>query len=271
MTPLVLDTHPSAVRWAVLTIALTVFAALNALDEMVQIDAAIGHWYGGSRSLRIQPSSRTAALERIVDDACDPRGSRVEFDLLPSADLPGFTVACLIRNPGGRVPAVATGLGIDGCLEPAMYKALLEAAGVRALAMWTVLLDRFEGKRSGEADTDAMFDLETNVSFAAFPAGAKVVEARFGDCIDAAADDLPADDPRPAGERARDLVQALHRTGKRLYAADLTTVDTAALGFVVARFFSPNLLTLPLPSAPTAAHPRFATYGGLRKRSPKTA
>ncbi|MFF5207634.1 YcaO-like family protein [Streptosporangium sp. NPDC000396] len=240
-------------------------AALNALEEMVQIDAALSHWYGGSRSIRIAAGSRTAALQRVVQNAFDPRGDRPEFHLLPNADLPGFTVACLIRSPDGRLPAVAVGLGVDGVLERAMYRALLEAAGVRGLATWSALQQRFE---QWPAAADDIFDLESNVSYAATPEGARVVDARFADCDDAAADDLPPDDERQAGVRARELVRAFHATGKRLYAADLTTVDVADLGFVVARFWCPDLVTLPLPSAPAAAHERFTAYGGFRRHDP---
>lgn len=240
-------------------------AALNALEEMVQIDAALSHWYGGSRSTRIRPGSRTAALERIIGDSFEARGDQPEFHLLPSADLPGFTVACLIRSRDGRLPAVAVGLGIDGGLERAMYRALLEAAGVRGLAVWSALQQRFEQRT---AEREDIFDLESNVTLAATPEGARVVEERFGDCDDASADDLPPDDDRPAGVRARELVRAFHATGKRLYAADFTTVDVADLGFVVARFWCPDLVTLPLPSAPPAAHARFAAYGGFRRHDP---
>ncbi|GII60440.1 streptolysin associated protein SagD [Sphaerisporangium krabiense] len=240
-------------------------AALNALEEMVQIDAALSHWYGGSRSARITAGSRTAALQRVIQKSFDAKGDRPEFHLLPSADLPGFTVACLIRSPDGRLPAIAVGLGIDGVLERAMYRALLEAAGVRGLATWSALRQRFEQEPAAGED---IFDLESNVSFAAQPEGARVVERRFADCDEVSADDLPPDDERQAGVRVRELVRAFHATGKRLYAADFTTVDVAALGFVVARFWCPDLVTLPLPSAPAAAHERFAAYGGFRRHDP---
>ncbi|WP_405465307.1 YcaO-like family protein [Streptomyces jietaisiensis] len=241
-------------------------AALGALQEMAQIDAAVGHWYGATRSVRIRPGRRTAALLRLVARHCHPLGGQPEFHLLPSADLPGFTVACLLREPGGQVPAVVVGLGIDDRLESAMYKSFLEGVGVRALATWTSVQERTSGTGPGE---EAIFDLESNVVLAASPEGARVVEERYGDCEEAGADDLPPDpEDRGAAHAVRRLVRAFHDTGKRLYAGDLTTVDAAALGFVVARFWSPDLLTLPLPSAPTAAHPRFAAYGGFRRHVP---
>ncbi len=243
-------------------------AALNALEEIIQIDAAIGHWHGNRPSVLIQPGTRTSALQRIVAQVCRERGAEPEFHLLPSPDLPGFTVACLFRGPDGRPPALAVGLGIDGELEKAMYKALLEGAGVRGLATWTALQDQLSSQDGTNYSTEAMFDLESNVAFAALPDGAKVAEARFAEHTKVGADDLPPDDVRPVAERVRDIVAAFHRTGKRLFAVDLTAVDIQALGFVVARFWSPDVLPLPLPSAPPAAHPRFEAYGGFRRDDP---
>ncbi|MBE1493143.1 thiazole/oxazole-forming peptide maturase SagD family component [Amycolatopsis lexingtonensis] len=240
-------------------------AALGSLQEMAQIDAAIGHWYGRTRSVRLRRDTRTAALWRLVGRHCHPLGGQPEFHLLPSPDLPGFTIACLLREPERRLPAVVVGLGVDGALEPAMYKAFLEAAGVRALATWAAVRDGVDGRAAAE---DGIFDLESNVVLAATPRGSEAVEARYGDSDEAAPGDLPPDAEASPGEQARALVSAFHATGKRLFAADLTTTDIACLGFVVSRFWSPDLLTLPLPSAPAAAHPRFAAYRGFARHDP---
>lgn len=240
-------------------------AALGALQEMVQIDAAIGHWYGGNRSVRLRPGARTAALWRIIERHCHPEGGQPEFHLLPSPDLPGFVIACLIHEPGGQVPAVVVGLGVDGALDQAMYKAFLEAVGVRSLATWVAAQ---ESTSPSAPDHDAIFDLETNVVLAASLAGAEVVRHRYGQCDDASVTELPPDAAGTPAEQTRALVAAFTHSGKRLYAADLTTTDIAALGFVVPRFWCPDLLTLPLPSAPTREHPRLAAYQGFRNDAP---
>jgi thiazole/oxazole-forming peptide maturase SagD family component len=240
-------------------------AALGALQEMVQIDAAIGHWYGATRSVRLRPGSRNAALIRLIDRHTHPAGGKPEFHLLPSPDLPGFTIACLIREPGGQIPVVVVGLGIDGALEQAMYKAFLEAVGVRALATWTAVQESVE---KSDVDREAIFDLESNVVLAASPEGSKVVDERFADSDETSVDDLPPDFTGSPAEAVRTYIRAFLDTGKRLYAGDMTTTDAAALGFVVPRFWCSDLLTLPLPSAPTAAHPRFAAHGGFRRYDP---
>ena len=244
-------------------------AALGALHEIIQIDATMGHWYGAGRSIRILAGRRTAAVDRILRRHLDPAAPPAEFHLLPSPDLPGFTIACILRERGGQLPAVAVGLGADALLEPAMYKAFLEAVGVRQLAIWVSVTDRIDGTPAGpELAGDKMFDLESNVAYAATTAGSQVVEERFASCTPASCDDLPADLVQPPEQLVKTLVAAFTGTGKRLYAVDITTADIAALGFVVARFYCPHTLPLSLPGAPMAGHPRYADFGGIRRRAP---
>lgn len=237
-------------------------ALLSALEELIQLDSAVGHWHGGGRGVLIEHDGRTAVLNRIVArhfPALEP-----EFHLLRNADLPGFTVACLLRGPSGRVPEIAVGLGSGNRLVPAMYRALLEAAGVQWLATWVAVQISV-----GEMDDGgAIYDLESNVGRYAMPGGAAVVEERFAASEPAAASDLPPDgaaDPRAA---VREIVDALRRNGQHVSYGDLTTRDIRALGFTVMRVWSPDLLSLPLPSAPPTAHPRFAAYQGYSRDDP---
>ena len=110
-------------------------ALANALLELVQIDAAVGHWYSTWACIGIKFDHRTKTLERII---AMQRGDRLpcpkpEFIYIPSPDLPGFPVACILRGPSGSAPEVAVGLGCDLILSSAMYKAWLEALGVWGL------------------------------------------------------------------------------------------------------------------------------------------
>jgi hypothetical protein len=152
-----------------------------------------------------------------------------------------------------------------------VYRSLLETVGVQALANWSFFqaqLDAASGEAPGEGQLDNMFDLESNVGYYAGLEGAKKVEERFARSVRTRASDLPADDVRPAREIVRDVVEAFRRTGKRLYWSDLSTPDIKELGFTVMRVWSPDTLSLPLPSAPPAAHRRFADYGGFVNRLP---
>ena len=123
-------------------------ALLSALEEVVQLDAAMGHWYGSGRSVRIRHDRRTAPLRRLIDRQPAAFGLEPEFHLLPNADLPGFNVACLLRQPQGIAPRVAVGLGSGGDLLRSMYRGLLEAVAVQWLAAWLLIEDR-AGRSSG--------------------------------------------------------------------------------------------------------------------------
>ncbi|MFI1070133.1 YcaO-like family protein [Streptomyces puniciscabiei] len=243
-------------------------ALAAALEEVVQLDSAMGHWHGATRSIRIELDHRTRHLTRILEQRFPDTPVDPEFHLLPNADLPGFSVACLLRQPEGLLPRIAIGLGSGARLVPAMYRALLEAAGVQWLASWVAIEERAEGGGTQGADADGFYDLEANVGHYAGAEGSRLVERRFADCDRAAAADLPPDAGGTPKEIVRSLVTAFRDTGKRLYWADLSTVDIAGLGFSVQRVWSPDTLSLPLPSAPPAAHRRFEQYGGFRRYDP---
>ncbi|RKT11326.1 thiazole/oxazole-forming peptide maturase SagD family component [Streptomyces sp. 1114.5] len=242
-------------------------AALSgALHELVQIDTAVGHWHGTMTSVLIEPDHRLGALQAFINRHYQGTVAP-EFHYLPNPDLPGFTVACLLRSRAGVVPAVSVGLGSGSSLQRAVYRSLLETVGVQALANWSFFqaqLDAADGKlAAGEERLDTMFDLESNVGYYASPEGAQKVEERFARSVRLPANDLPADDARSSREIVREVVDAFRRTGKRLYWNDLTSPDIRDLGFTVMRVWSPDTLSLPLPSAPPAAHRRFADYGGF--------
>ena len=88
------------------------------------------------------------------------------FYWLHNADLPSFTIACTLPQPGGGIPVFVVGLGCDMKLLPAIYKALIETVAVRQLAKVT-LLDRAIGVRSesGSINPDNIFDLDNNVAY----------------------------------------------------------------------------------------------------------
>ncbi|MFF9350081.1 YcaO-like family protein [Streptomyces sp. NPDC014734] len=244
-------------------------AFLSALYEIVQVDAAVGHWHSATSSLRIEPDARTALLQNVITRRLRG-GLEPEFHLLPSPDLPGFNVACILRKPEGISPAISVGLGSGPSLVRSMYRALLETVGVQTLAGWSAVEDRLgTGAEVPLRDRlGQIFDLDQNVAYYAGVEGARTVEERFARHTAVRAGDLPADDQRPAREIGRSLLDAFRNSGKRLFGADFTSVDIRQLGFSVIRAWSPDTLSLPLPSAPPVAHPRFTAYGGFTHRLP---
>jgi ribosomal protein S12 methylthiotransferase accessory factor len=241
-------------------------AVRNALLELVQIDAAVGHWYGSSSAVEIKPDARTDAPVRLIGRLLRPGGPVPRFLWLPSADLPGFAVACVLE--WDELPRLAVGLGCDLTLSRAMHKAFLEGAAVAQLAKVILFRQATTGATPGAADGGAIYDLDTNVAHYAVHSDEPAAVEKLSDCERRAALDLPADRVGTPADDVRTLLDAFADRAKHLVLLDLTTTDVRALGFRVIRLWSPDLLALPLPSAPPLEHPRFADYGGAAHDAP---
>jgi thiazole/oxazole-forming peptide maturase SagD family component len=246
-------------------------AIAAAAYEIIQVDATMGHWYGRrSELLQVVPDERTRRLDSLL--ARHNRRSTYEltFFYIPSPDLPDFSVACVIAERGGHAPAIAVGLGADPRLERAMYKAFLEGTGVRTLAEWGLISHRVNMAEA--LDPATMFDLDSNVSHYADPPHGRAVLDRFRSSPKAHASDLPADLPADLvaddDALAKHLLERFRATGKELFYRDITPPDVASVGFRAVRLYCPQTLSLCLPSAPPARHPRFAAYGGFTHSEP---
>ncbi|CAL9428404.1 hypothetical protein SUDANB95_01985 [Actinosynnema sp. ALI-1.44] len=235
-------------------------ALLNAVQELVQLDATMGHWHTATRSVRIGFDQRTRAPADLVDRYWDDRAPRPEFHLLPSTDLPGFTVACLLRAAAVGGPAVSVGLGAAAGLTTAMVKALVEGTALVSLFSTSPVPP---GEEPDE-EPARFLDLNGNVTHYSEPGNARVVEDRFADCDTASASDLPPDVTTDTRDAVHRYLAAFRATGKRLLYGDLTTPDVRRLGFHVPRVWSPDLLPLSLPGAPARRHRRYLDYGGYR-------
>ena len=239
-------------------------ALRNALLELIQIDSTMGHWYSASPASEIVLDQRTSAIGRIIHKYFHPDGGAPAFYWLPNADLPGMTVACVIRDPRGDVPARAIGLGSDLRLQETMYKALLEAIGVLHLAKLTLLFsEESNGDTPGRGEPGPILDLDHNVAFYALAGNGSYFDSRFSSSSTIPASQLPADSTLDPLEETRVLVNGFRATNKELVYLDLTTKDIEDLRFTATRVWSPDTLSLCLPSVPPVRHARFHAYGGL--------
>jgi thiazole/oxazole-forming peptide maturase SagD family component len=238
-------------------------AARSALLELIQVDAAMGHWYGDRVAPRIRLGGRLGVVARIVSRHVPPGRASVSFHHLAA---PGFgvpVVACVLRSPPPRLPAAVVGLGCDLTAAGACYKALLEAIGVWHLAK--LGLAGAGPPPAPVAVGPGIFDLDSNVTHYARSHDDDTLAAKFPADDVIGSQDLPADPPN-AGPQS--LVAAFAATGLRLVEMDLTTGEGQELGLVTQRWWSPDLLPLAMPSAPARAHPRAHVYGGFRHDRP---
>ena len=242
-------------------------ALRNALRELIQIDSAMGHWYTPSVAPRMIWDQRVRPMRELIDRHFPRSRPPPEFYLLQNPDLSGFSVACVLRRPG-EAPAVGVGLGMDLRLNRALYAALIEAVGVLQLAKKGLIDRAASGRETQQIDPSAIYDLDTNVWFYALPENADLIDAKFAGKESVLAADLPPDHAADPSEECRLLASAFRKTGKELYWLDLTTRDIRDLGLVVARVWSPDTLSLSMPSAPPVEHRRFGAFGGAANMLP---
>lgn len=241
-------------------------ALKNAVLELIEIDAAMGNWYGNAMpiALKVGEDSRTQAVESLIRRHLPSFGPKPRFYWLPSPDLPGLTIACVFEND--EIPEFVVGLGCDLRLAHALYKAFLEAVAVAKLAKLNVLRLSVEGVPH-IPDSSHLYDLDTNVAYYALT-GREAVDAKFSDGPAVSPSELPNDVDLDTIEDVRYLIDCFRHAQKELVFLDLTTEDVRELGFIVARVWSPDTLSLSLPSAPPKVHPRFQAYGGVTSGTP---
>jgi thiazole/oxazole-forming peptide maturase SagD family component len=235
-------------------------ALKSALLEIVLLDAAMGHWFSNLQPTQIVPDRRTSVLSDIISQSFAGSEFAPSFFWLPSPDLFGTCVACLLECKGNSTPAIAVGLGSDWNLELAMYKALVEGVGVLQLAKLVSLSTR-------DINIDKISDLDSNVAWYGAPEHAGIVRDKFlGPKVEA--HNLAPDFSGSEIEGLERMVRSFTETGKRLFLYDFTTLDIEQLGFCAVRAFSPDTLSLCLPSFPQKANRRFDAYGGFSNAQP---
>jgi thiazole/oxazole-forming peptide maturase SagD family component len=236
-------------------------ALRNALLEIVQLDAAMGHWFTNTYPVRIVLDERTLSLSQMISRTFSSSELVASFFWLRSPDLFGTSIACVLENQAGRTPAIAIGLGSDWNLEQAMYKALLESLGVLQLAKLVTL-------STHEINANSISDLDSNVAWYGQPEHAAIVRAKFfgGPAMNAC--DMEADFAGTDVEGIDKTVRSFTAAGKRLFIYDFTTPDIRDLGFCAVRAFCPDTLSLCLPSFPPKANRRFEAYGGFANVHP---
>lgn len=237
-------------------------AILNAVLELIQIDSAMGHWYSSQMAKRIAFDNRTLALEKILVRQSHFSHQHFSFHWLANPDLAGFSVACVYRNQE-NIPKVAIGLGSDTSLQRAMYKAYLEAIGVIGFSRMIV----FQKKQTYPVEP-YFYDLDANVGYYAMGNRNSFIQEKFPLNHTINALDLPPDIAGNEAKQLYTLINSFKESNKELLFCDLTCIEAADLNVVVPRVWSPDTLSLCLPSAPWINHPRYLSYGGFTHEFP---
>jgi thiazole/oxazole-forming peptide maturase SagD family component len=232
----------------------------SAMLELIQMDAAMGCWYSGRIAREIEPDERLRNLASILHET---RGTAYEacFHYLDSPDFKVHIVACILRSRRDEVPATGVGVACEMSLEAACYKAFLEASAIPHLAQMGFLKAPEVLSGADTIDPLAISDLDNNVLYYALPRNLSLLDQRFSRINRIAASDLPQYPQLSEAELTKYLLDQYRQFNKRLYYLELSTPDVRDLGFYVCRTYSPDLLSLSLPSYPPANHPRLRDYG----------
>lgn len=241
------------------------FALRNALLELTQLDSAMGHWYTDTIAPMIEWDERTQAVKKYIQETMPSHALMPKFFWIKNVDLLDFTIACVFETQD--IPKVAVGLGADTCLNNAIRKAYLEAAGVVALSK-LILLDKDLSAAVKSFDVKRAYNLDTNVGYYACGGNYTQFKDRFNEVHRVKTSDLPEDVPKQEHNDIHQLINKFTSSGKNLFYLDVTAAEAKEVGFSVARVWSPDTLSLCLPSAPPSAHPRFKAYGGVTHVAP---
>lgn len=237
-------------------------ALRNAILELTQIDTAMGHWYTETKAVAIEFDNRIKIFSDYIKSTLPATTPIPQFFWLKNADLGDFTIACVFESKS--IPAVAVGLGSDTRLMHAMQKAYLEAIGVVALAK-LVLINK---SLSAELGNKPIFDLDTNVALYGKGMHNTIFKKKFNSSHTLPASQLPKDVARENLDDLKYLIDKYTSTGKELLFFNLTCSEAKELGFCVSRVWSPDTLSLCLPSAVQKAHTRFQAYGNVSHVTP---
>lgn len=243
--------HPLAIR--------------NSLLEMIQIDSAMGHWFGSSQAFEIELDDRVRVVQNLITRHSPKSSIRPKFYLLPNPDLPGLTIACLLFQ-STKLPRVVIGLGSDTDLSNAMYKSFLEAVGILDLARINLIQERYSSQP--EVQSTNMYDLDSNISYYARGLGSERIQQKFLASKKIRASELPKDSDLNTNDEVKFIINSFAETNKTLYFIDLTSSELKELGLISSRLWSPELISLCLPSAVPSNHPRFIKYGGISHEDP---
>jgi thiazole/oxazole-forming peptide maturase SagD family component len=235
-----------------------ILAAENALNELLQLDAAMGNWHTRSDCLlELSLDSRTEPFQQFSRKFAAHMGSRLRYYFMRNPGLDGpFNIACVYHAAEG-CPALAIGMGSDKSLNQALRKSLMEMSGVYQLAALNLV--RFGGRVS-----DSALNLDGNVAYYAVPQHAAKAMQAFAHAQTVETSDLPADFSASSLEYVKHQVRALHAQGVELYEANFQSRELSEVGLTVSRLWSPQLLPLNVPSLPYLAHRRLPAYGSLR-------
>ena len=242
-------------------------ALLNALLEIVEIDALMLRWYTEMAAPRVTVDRMNVAslLPRLLGAGSPYEVLALDLRVLEGVDAHVF--GSILINKRGERPYIT--LGAQGHLDPlkGFYRGLMEALAISFLGIYGPLyLPREYLSTQGTGFTD----LDSNVALFASPDDAEAKRAVVDKLISGKAvmSAMKSYDTGDAGRDAVRLIRQLSRYSEYGVYLDVTAPEARAKGWHVMRVLVPELVTMCVPGVPYTRHPRIEAHGGVRNEYP---
>jgi len=243
-------------------------ALLNAILEVIEIDALMVHWYAMQPAPRIIPDDLTLLRLNPALFAADSPFEVLSTGLSVLDGVSAHVFGTLVVNKKDERPLIT--YGAQAHLDPlkGLYRSVMEAVAISFLGIYGPLylpreyLLPLEGER--------FTDLDTNVAFFAHADNAAAKRGLIRRLVEGQRllSAIPSYETGSARADLCRLIGQLARHSEYAVYLDLTPPEARDKGWYVMRVFIPELLTMCVPGVPYRLHPRFAKFGGIVNEYP---
>lgn len=239
-------------------------ALLNALLELIQIDALMLQWYTKIKAPKVIIDD--AVLGGLLEQLSEFEVLVTDLSGIAAADTHVFGTALLSKSD--ERPLITFGSHADLDPRRGVYRSCMEAAAITFLGVYGPL---FSPKEYFPSDRLARFtDLDTNVAFYANMDNAEAKRSAIWSLVEGT-EVLSSLRNKSLGTVERDcasLISALSEISRFGVFLDVTPPEVSAYGWRVVRVIVPELITMCLPGIPYSCHPRFSAFGGISNDLP---
>jgi len=242
-------------------------ALLNAILEIVEIDAVMVQWYTQRKAPQILLDDITLLQHygQLFSKDSDIEVLAMDLRILDEIQANVFGVVLLNRQD--TRPLVSYGAQADLDPASAFHRSLMEAMAIRFLGIYGPL---YSPNEYLAPITNEFTDLDTNVSFFANPEDAATKRGIIQDLIQGKKllSSFPHFDTLDTKQNLLNLLTQLKKISEYAVYLDVTPPEVREHGWYVMRAIVPELVTMCFPGVPYSQHPRFQKFGGIKTQCP---
>lgn len=243
-------------------------ALLNALLELIEVDALMINWYTKRQAPSVIIDDFTILNEYSQIFRRDSNWEVLVMDLRILENVDAHVFGTVIINKKEQRPFIV--YGAQGHLDhlKGFYRSFMESGTIAFLGIYGPLYSPKEYFTYPE--NDSFTDLDTNVAFFAFPNDAQKKRNLIHGMVKggkplSSMESYETENPK---QDLAKLICQLSGVSKYAVYLDVTPPEVRGKGWYVMRTFIPELVTLCVPGVPYSEHPRFKEFGGIKNEYP---